>query len=332
MTKIAINGFGRIGRCILRALCDSYPNTKLHVVAVNDLADVRTLHHLFKYDSNYGVFSGLTAFGENWIEVNGNRIQVLNISNPKELPWGELGVDLVLECTGVFTTREKAAVHLERGAKKVLVSAPCDGADFTLVYGVNHQDYNPNEHFVISCASCTTNCLAPVVHVLDKNFGVKNGLMTTAHAYTNDQRILDLPHKDLRRARAAGLSIIPTTTGAAKAVGKVLPDLKGRIDGLALRVPVSVVSVVDFVCQVNKQVTKENVNEAFLRASENELKGILGTCNEPVVSSDFKGSSFSSIVDLELTMVSGDLVKVISWYDNEWGFSCRMIDCAAFMM
>lgn len=332
MARVAINGFGRIGRCILRALTTSHKNEKLDIVAVNDLADLRTLYHLFKYDSNYGVFPGSVSIGENFLEINGNKITVLNISNPKDLPWGDLGVDIVFECTGVFTSKEKAMVHLERGTKKVLVSAPCDGADFTMVYGVNHRDYNPEEHSVLSCASCTTNCLAPVVHVLESNFGLKNGLMTTAHAYTNDQRILDLPHKDLRRARAAGLSIIPTTTGAAKAVGKVLPKLNGRIDGLALRVPVSVVSVVDFVCQVDCEVSKDQVNEAFLRASEAELKGILGTCREPMVSSDFKGSSLSSIVDLELTMVNGDLVKVIAWYDNEWGFSCRMIDCGAMLV
>lgn len=332
MARVAINGFGRIGRCILRALTTSYKNENLEVVAINDLADLRTLHHLFKYDSNYGIFQGSSSIGENWLELNGHKITVLNVSNPKDLPWGDLGIDIVLECTGVFTSKEKSMVHLERGAKKVLVSAPCDGADFTMVYGVNHFKFNPKEHLVLSCASCTTNCLAPVVYVLERNFGVKNGFMTTAHAYTNDQRILDLPHKDLRRARAAGLSIIPTTTGAAKAVGKVLPDLNGRIDGLAFRVPVSVVSVVDFVCQVNRTVTKEQINEAFLKASEGELKGVLGTCREPLVSSDFKGSSFSSIVDLELTMVNGDLVKVISWYDNEWSFSCRMIDCAAFLV
>ncbi|MCS6893710.1 MAG: type I glyceraldehyde-3-phosphate dehydrogenase, partial [Deltaproteobacteria bacterium] len=324
MKRVAINGFGRIGRIVFRALNTVYPKPKIEVVAINDLCDAHTMAHLLQYDSNYGTLNATISVEDSFLSFNGRRIKILSQSDPKLIDWGNLGVDIVLECTGVFTTKEKAKVHIERGAKKVIVSAPCDNADKTLVFGVNHSDYNPEEDQVISCASCTTNCLAPVVFCLDKEFGVVNGFMTTAHAYTNDQRILDLPHKDYRRARAANLSIIPTTTGAAKAVGKVLTTMSGKIDGLALRVPVSVVSVVDFVAVLKQRATKQEVNSAFINYSQQNLKGILGVSKEPLVSVDFKGSTLSSIVDLELTMVNENLVKVIAWYDNEFGFSCRM--------
>ncbi|MDH4226655.1 MAG: type I glyceraldehyde-3-phosphate dehydrogenase [Deltaproteobacteria bacterium] len=327
--KIAINGFGRIGRNVLRA---SINEKSLEFVAINDLTAPSTLAHLLKYDSVYGRFDGEISATEHSIIVNGREIKVTAEHDPAKLPWKELGVDIVLECTGHFTSRDKAAAHLDAGAKRVIISAPAKNEDITLCMGVNHKLYDPAKHKIISNASCTTNCLAPVAKVINDSFGIKKGLMTTVHAYTNDQKILDLPHKDLRRARAAALSMIPTTTGAAKAVALVLPELKGKLDGLAIRVPVPTVSMVDLVCEVEKTTSKEEVNAALKKASEGELKGILGFCIEECVSSDFRADCHSSIVDAGLTSVmGGNLVKVLSWYDNEWGFSCRMKDLMLHM-
>jgi len=328
MKKVAINGFGRIGRCILRAWLARRQELDFEIVAINDLADLNINVHLLKYDSNYGPLCEDVEVENDKIIVGDHPIICLKQAAPESINWRSLSVDVVLECTGAFTKRNLAAKHLEGGAKKVIVSAPCDEADETIVFGVNHSDYNPDSHHIISCASCTTNCLAPIVYVLDKVFGVERGLMTTVHAYTNDQRILDLVHKDLRRARAAGMSIIPTTTGAARTVGKVLKHLKGKIDGFALRVPVPVVSVVDFVATLSTAAaTKEQVNNALRDYSETQLKGILAVTTEELVSTDFKGRTESSIVDLNLTQViDNNFVKVVAWYDNEYGFSNRMLD------
>ncbi|MBI2874443.1 MAG: type I glyceraldehyde-3-phosphate dehydrogenase [Firmicutes bacterium] len=327
--KVAINGFGRIGRQIHR-IAMGRPGIEL--VAANDLTDAATMAHLYKYDSNYGVYPGsVEARGESLV-VDGKSMRILAQRDPGALPWGDLGVEIVIESTGLFTSRDKAAKHLEAGAKKVIISAPAKGEDLTVVMGVNHETYDPARHHVISNASCTTNCLAPVAKVLHRKFGIVKGLMTTVHAYTNDQRILDLPHSDLRRARAAALSIIPTSTGAAKAVGLVLPELNGKLNGMAMRVPTSTVSVVDLVAELSRKASKEEINDSLRGAAEGELKGILGYTEELLVSVDFKGNPLSSIVDGESTMViDGSLAKVVSWYDNEWGFSNRVIDLIEYM-
>ena len=314
--KVGINGFGRIGRNAFKIMLEKYPND-IEVVAVNDLTDSKTLAHLLKYDSIYGQFKGEVEAKEGSLVVNGKEIKILAERDPANLPWGSLGVDVVLESTGLFTKKEKAVAHIKAGAKKVLISAPATDEDITIVLGVNEDKYDPAKHHVISNASCTTNCLAPFAKVLLDNFGIKKGLMTTIHSYTNDQRILDLPHSDLRRTRAATLSIIPTKTGAAKAVALVLPELKGKFNGFALRVPTPTVSVVDMVVETEKPVTLEAVNKAFKDASETSLKGIMGYSEEPLVSVDYKGDQRSSIIDAESTMVMGDnMVKVVAWYDN----------------
>ena len=327
MGRIAINGFGRIGRLALRAILERAPD--LDPVAVNDLASAKTNAHLFKYDSNYGRFDGEIEISDNTITIDGRQLQTMSQRDWTELPWKDLDIDVVVEATGVGTDRASAAKHLAAGAKKVIISAPAKEEDITLVLGVNDDAYDPAEHHILSNASCTTNCLAPVVKVLHDAFTVRQGLMNTIHSYTNDQRILDLDQSDMRRARAAALNIIPTTTGAARAVVQVIPELKGRLDGFALRVPTPTVSVVDFTCQVAEDVTVEAVNEAFVAAAQGRLNGILGCSSEELVSMDFRGDSRSSIVDLPSTQVSGHLVKVLSWYDNEWGYACRIADLTA---
>ena len=327
--KVGINGFGRIGRLVLR---DALKKNKFEVVAVNDLTDAATLAHLLKYDSVHGTFEGEVKAEGDTIIVNGKKIKVYAEPDPKNIPWKEQGVEVVIESTGRFTEKSKAEAHIQAGAKKVIISAPAKNEDITIVMGVNEEAYDPGTHHVISNASCTTNCLAPMVKVLHDNFKVKQGLMTTIHSYTNDQRILDLPHKDLRRARAAAMSIIPTTTGAARAVGLVLPELKGKLNGYALRVPTPNVSITDFVAELETPATAEEINAAFKKAESGALKGILGISEEPLVSKDFYGDSRSSIIDGELTMVMGDnMIKVVSWYDNEWGYSCRTVDLATFL-
>jgi glyceraldehyde 3-phosphate dehydrogenase len=328
--RVAVNGFGRIGRSVLRA---AMQQKDIEFVAINDLTDAKTLAHLLKYDSVHGIFPGEVSAEGDQIIVNGKAIKVLAIRNPAELPWKELKVDIVLEATGLFTSKEKASLHLTAGAKKVIISAPATDPDLTLVLGVNDRDYDKNKHHIISNASCTTNCLAPVAMVLHQNFGIEKGLVTTVHSYTNDQNILDLPHKDLRRARAAALSMIPTTTGAAKAVSLVLPELKGKLDGMAIRVPTANVSVVDLVVTLSKQTDTEQVNAALKAASEGPLKGIMGYCTEPLVSIDFNGNPLSSIVDAQCTkVIAGNMVKVISWYDNETGFSNRVVDLIKILL
>lgn len=325
--NLAINGFGRIGRNVLRQIYKTGQDKDVKVVAINDLTDAKTLAHLLKYDSVHGKFDADIKAEENALVVNGNKIQIFSETDPSNLPWKSLNIDVVMECTGRFTKRADAAKHLEAGARKVIISAPAKEPDLTIVYGVNHKQYDASKHDVISNASCTTNCLAPVAKVLSEKFGIVRGTMTTVHAYTNDQRILDLPHKDLRRARAAAMSMIPTTTGAAKAVALVLPELEGKIDGFAMRVPTADVSVVDLVCEIEKDATAEEINAALKEAANGELKGILGYCEEPLVSIDFTGCSNSSTVDSLCTMVIGKkLVKVVAWYDNEMGFSTRMVD------
>ena len=329
--RIGINGFGRIGRQVLRAVMERHPDD-LEVVAVNDLTDTTTNAHLFKYDTNYGVFPGQVEATENSIVVDGTDIGVLSDRDPASLPWGDLGVELVVESTGFFTNADQAAGHLKGGAKKVIISAPAKGDVPTLVLGVNHDSYDPASHHVVSNASCTTNCIAPMVKVLHDSFGVESGLMSTIHSYTNDQTILDQVHEDLRRARAAAMNIIPTTTGAAKAVGVVLPELNGKIHGMAFRVPTSTVSATDFVALLKKDASVEEINAAYRIASENGLKGVMEYCTEPLVSSDFKQNPHSCILDSLSTMsIDGKLVKVLGWYDNEWGYSCRTADLAAFM-
>ena len=328
-TRIGINGFGRIGRNLFRA---AFGDATLDIVAVNDITDAKTLAHLLKYDSVHGAFKGTVEAKDQSLVVNGKEIKVLASKDPAALPWKDLGVEVVVESTGRFTDRASAAKHLEAGAKKVIISAPAKDEDITIVLGVNETRYDPAKHHVISNASCTTNCLAPVAKVLMQICGIKHGLMTTIHSYTNDQSILDLPHKDLRRARAAAMSMIPTSTGAAKAVGLVLPELKGKIHGLAIRVPTPNVSVVDLVAETEKPVTAEAVNAALRKAAEGELKGILGYTDEPLVSIDFNGNPLSSIVDgASTSVVDGTLVKVLSWYDNEWGYSCRVRDLIKYI-
>jgi glyceraldehyde 3-phosphate dehydrogenase len=331
-TKIGINGFGRVGRQVLKAIFD-YHADRLEVVVVNDLTDTKTNAHLLKYDSNYGKYPGKIEATADSIIVDGKKVRSIAEKEPAKIPWKDFGVEIVVESTGRFTEADKTAGHLQGGAKKVIITAPAKGEDITIVLGVNESKYDPAKHRIISNASCTTNCIAPVVKVLHDSFGVSKGLMTTAHAYTNDQRILDTVHSDLRRARAAALSIIPTTTGAAKAVTQVIPELKGKIHGIALRVPTSTVSIVDFVADLNRDVTVEEVNNALRTASEKSLKGILEFCTEELVSIDFKGNPASSIVDALSTMViGGNMVKVLSWYDNEWAYSCRVADLAAYMV
>ncbi len=323
MINVAINGFGRIGRLVLRA---GVKDKNINWVCVNDITDAKTLAHLFKYDSVHRRYNGTVEHTEDSLIVDGKKIKVLSILDPEKLPWKELDVDVVVESTGKFTDREEAEHHLKAGAKKVLISAPAKNHDLTIVMGVNENMYDRNKHHIVSNASCTTNCLAPVVKILHDNFGVKRGFMTTIHAYTADQKLVDSPHKDLRRARNAALSIIPTTTGAAKAVAEVIPELKGKLDGLAFRVPVATGSVTDFVCELEKSTTKEEINKVFKDAA-NSLKGILEYTNEPIVSVDIITNPNSSIFDSELTnVIGGNFVKVIAWYDNEWGFSERMVD------
>ena len=331
--KVGINGFGRIGRCVLRALVERKV-TEVEVVALNDLTDTKTLAHLLKYDSVHRTFRAApVSHKEKALTVGGKDIEVLAIRDPKELPWKSLGVDVVLECTGLFTERAKAEGHLTAGAKKVVISAPAKNQDLTIVMGVNHADYDPAKHHIISNASCTTNCLAPIAKVMLDTFGVERGLMTTVHSYTNDQNLLDLPHKDLRRARAAAVSIIPTSTGAAKAVSEVIPALKGKFDGLAMRVPTVDVSLVDLTLTTEKPVTVESINAAMkAAASSGPLKGFLDYTEEPLVSTDYIGNSFSSVFDATQTKVIGDrFAKIFAWYDNEWGFSSRMVDLAVLM-
>jgi len=327
--KVGINGFGRIGRNFLRA---SIGNNDLEIVAINDITNAATLAHLLTYDSVHGRFDGTVKAAQDSITVNGKQIRILAEKDPSVLPWSAMGIQAVVESTGIFNDRAGASKHLQAGAKKVVISAPAKEPDLTVVMGVNEGDYRPKDHHIISNASCTTNCLAPVVKVLMDNFGVKRGIMTTIHSYTNDQRILDLPHKDLRRARAAALSMIPTTTGAAKAVALVLPSLKGKLDGFAIRVPTPNVSVVDLVAELGQDVTVEKVNQAMKKAAEGGLKGILGASEEELVSCDFNGDSRSSVVDLAYTkVIEGSMVKVLAWYDNEWGYSCRIRDLVLYM-
>jgi len=329
MLKVGINGFGRIGRNVFRA---ALKNPEIEVVAVNDLTDAKMLAHLLKYDSVHGTLDATVEATEGGMLVDGKLVKVLAERDPAQLPWKDLGVELVVESTGRFTNREDAAKHIQGGAKKVVISAPAKNEDITIVMGVNHDKYDPANHHVISNASCTTNCLAPFAKVLHENFGIKRGLMTTVHSYTNDQQILDLPHKDYRRARAAGVSIIPTTTGAAKAVSLVLPELKGKLNGFAMRVPTPNVSVVDLVAELDKETTAEEINAAMKKAAEGELKGILQYSDLPLVSVDYNHDPHSSSFDALSTMVmEGNMVKVLSWYDNEWGYSNRVVDLAAYI-
>ena len=322
--RVAINGFGRIGRSVMRAALQE--KSGIEFVAINDLTDAKTLAHLLKYDSVHGIYPGEVSAQGDAIVIDGKTIKVLAVRNPAELPWKELKVDIVLEATGLFTSREKASLHLAAGAAKVIISAPATDPDLTVVLGVNDKDYDKTKHHIVSNASCTTNCLAPVAKVLQDTFGIEKGLVTTIHSYTNDQNILDLPHKDLRRARAAALSMIPTTTGAAKAVSLVLPELKGKLDGMAIRVPTANVSVVDLVATLSKPADAKQVNAALKAAADGPLKGILGFCEEELVSIDFNGNALSSIVDAPSTkVIDGNMVKVLSWYDNETGFSHRVI-------
>ena len=331
MTKIAINGFGRIGRPALKIILDKHSN--LEVVAINDLTDTKTLAHLLKYDSNYGIYEKDVSYDEEHIIINNKKIKVFAQRDPELLPWEKLKVDIVLECTGFFRNSEGANKHLKAGAKKVIISAPAKSEKInTFVLGVNEEKYDPKKDNIISNASCTTNCLAPVVKVLNDNLGIEKGFMTTVHSYTNDQKILDLPYEgDLRRARAAAMNIIPTTTGAAKAVIKTIPELEGKLDGMAMRVPTPVVSIVDFVATLKKSTNIEEVNNLFKEAAENNLKNILAVSEERLVSIDFKGNKFSSIVDLPLTMVNENLVKICAWYDNEYGYTCRLVEMAEFV-
>lgn len=330
MARVGINGFGRIGRQVLRAILERYP--KLEVAAVNDLTDVKTNVHLFKYDSTYGHYQGTVEGRNGSLVVDGRQITVLAERDPAKLPWKQHGVDLVIESTGRFTAAEQAAGHLQGGARRVVISAPATGEDLTVNMGVNHSLYDPAKHRVISNGSCTTNCLSVTAKVLSQSFGITAGFMNTVHSYTNDQVILDTVHKDLRRARAAGLNIIPTTTGAAKAINLVLPELKGKLNGLALRVPTPTVSVVDLTVSLQKPATAEQINGAYKRAAEEDLKGYLGYSEEPLVSTDYKGDPRSGIIDGLSTMVEGGMAKVLSWYDNEWGYSCRVADLVAFMV
>jgi glyceraldehyde 3-phosphate dehydrogenase len=330
-TKVAINGFGRIGRLVLRSILQRYKK-ELAVVAVNDMADVHTNAHLFRYDSTYGIYPGKVESGEGTLKIDGHRIEVYSQKEPTRLPWKQLGVDIVIESTGVFTDGAQVKAHLDAGAKKAIITAPATHEDITLVLGVNESEYNPRQHHIVSNASCTTNCLATVAKVLHDAFGIERGLMTTTHAYTNDQRILDLMHKDLRRARAAAVNIVPTSTGAAKAIGLVLPELKGKLHGLSLRVPTPTVSVVDLVVNLKKPGSADSINKALQNAASGRMAGYLEYSDEPLVSSDFRGNPASSIVDALSTVVLEEkMAKVLSWYDNEWGYSCRVADLAILM-
>jgi len=330
-TKIGINGFGRVGRQALRIVQEKYPD-KLEVAAVNDLFDVATNAHLFEYDTNYGTYHGSVEAQGNDLMVDGRAIRVLAERDPAKLPWRDLGVQVVIESTGVFTEGPKAAAHIQAGAKKVLISAPAKKEDITIVLGVNEESYDPHKHHIISNASCTTNCLAPVAKIVNDRFGIVKGFMTTIHAYTGDQRLLDVGHKDLRRARAAAMNIVPTSTGAARAIGVVIPELTGKLDAFAIRVPTSTVSLIDLTVEVERETTTDELRRVFKEAAEGQLKGILGYSEEPLVSVDFKGDSRSSIVDAEYTQVMlGNMVKVVAWYDNEWGYSVRLVDLANYV-
>ncbi len=330
MFRVAINGFGRIGRQVTKAILDTFPED-LQIVAINDLGDVGAFAHLFKYDTNYGRYDGEVEYQDGALVINGNRITLCNERNPADLPWKDLGIDVVVESTGVFTDRDKAELHLAAGARKVIISAPAKGEDLTMCLGVNEDVYDAASHHVLSNASCTTNCLAPAAKVVSDTFGIKMGLMTTVHAYTGDQHILDLFHSDMRRARAAAMSIIPTTTGAAKAVSLVVPELQGKFDGMAMRVPTSTVSVVDFVAETERPGTTEELLAAFDEAAAGPMKGILAVNRDPLVSIDFKGDAHSSTVDAEFTAFYGNLVKVVTWYDNEWAYSKRVADLVNFL-
>lgn len=330
--NIGINGFGRIGRGVMRALYKRGEQNNVNVVAINDLLPPSNNAHLLRYDSVHGAFPHEVSATENSISIDGKEIKILAERDPSQIPWGDLGVDVVLECTGLFTAKEKAELHLKGGAKKVLISAPGSNEDITVCMGINHEEYDAANHNVVSNASCTTNCLSPVVKVLHDQFEIKRGMMTTIHSYTNDQKILDVGHKDLRRSRAAAMSQIPTTTGAAKAIGKVIPSLAGKLDGMAVRVPTPNVSCVDFVCELGKDTSTEEVNKVLKAASEGALKGVLGYSDEPLVSIDYNGNTHSSIVDSLCTNVmGGNLVKILTWYDNETGFSNRLLDLAKFV-
>ena len=331
-TRVGINGFGRIGRQVLRAILEQY-SEKLEVAAVNDLADAKTNAHLFKYDSNYGVYPGTVEAKDGLLAIDGRQIRVFSERDPANIRWGELGIEVVVESTGFFTDAEKASAHRNGGAKKVIISAPAQGEDLTIVLGVNDDQYDPTKHHILSNASCTTNCFAPMVKILNDTVGVKHGLMTTIHSYTNDQKILDQVHSDLRRARSAATNIIPTSTGAARAVGLVLPELQGRLHGIALRVPTSTVSLTDFVATVDRKTTADEINGAFKTAAQGKFKGILEYCVEPLVSTDFKANPHSCILDsLSTIVMEGHMVKILGWYDNEWGYSCRTADLAAFLV
>ncbi|MDQ7027069.1 MAG: type I glyceraldehyde-3-phosphate dehydrogenase [Anaerolineae bacterium] len=329
--KVGINGFGRIGRQVVKTIKAKYPND-IDIVAFNDLGDLETMAHLFRYDSAHGKFAGTVEVKEDALVIDGDELKALSVRNPEELPWGKLGVDIVIESTGIFRDYEGASKHIKAGAKKVIISAPAKGEDLTIVLGVNNDDYDSTKHHVVSNASCTTNCLAPAAKVVNDKYGIENAYMTTIHSYTSDQKIVDLPHKDLRRARAAAQNIIPTTTGAAKAVALVIPDLEGKFDGMAVRVPTVTGSLVDFVAMVkNAPASKEELLDAFEEAAAGSMKGILDVSHEPLVSSDYIGNPFSSIIDAQSLSVSGNLVKVITWYDNEWGYSSRCADLIKFM-
>ncbi len=330
--KVGINGFGRIGRNVFRAALQE-AGKGIDIVAVNDLTDAKTLAHLLKYDSIFGTLDAEIEFGADFLTINGNKMQVLAEKGPGKLPWKEIGVEVVVEATGRFRDKESAGKHLQAGAKKVIITAPAKGEDITIVMGINEGNYDPAKHHIISNASCTTNCLVPVVKVLLDNFGLKRGLMTTIHSYTNDQQLLDFPHSDLRRTRAACLSMIPTTTGAAVAVAKVLPEMKGKMDGLSIRVPTANVSLVDLVAELEKKTTVEEINSAFKKASEGEMSHILEYCDAPLVSRDFNGNSKSAIFDAGTTKVTedGTFAKVLAWYDNEWAYSCRVVDLIDYM-
>ena len=330
-TKVGINGFGRVGRQVLKAILEKY-SKDLEVVAINDLFDAKTNAHLFKYDTNYGTYPGAVEAKDNLLVIDGEKIQVLAEREPAKLPWADLGVQVVIESTGAFTEGPKAAAHIQAGAKKVLISAPGKKEDITIVLGVNEESYDPQKHHIISNASCTTNCLAPVAKIVNDRFGIVKGFMTTIHSYTGDQRLLDVGHKDLRRARAAAMNIVPTSTGAARAIGVVIPELDGKLDAFALRVPTSTVSLIDLTVEVERETTTDELRRVFKEAAEAQLKGILGYSELPLVSVDFKGDSRSSIVDAEYTQVMlGNMVKVVAWYDNEWGYSVRLADLAHFV-
>ncbi len=331
MIRLGINGFGRIGRQVFRAVHERYPDT-MQIVAINDLFDAETNAHLLKYDTNYGRLRGDISLKKGNFFIDGREVKNFSHRDPASISWDDEGVDIVIESTGIFNTGPKAAVHLEAGAKKVIITAPAADVDLTVVMGVNHKDYKPTKHRIVSNASCTTNCLAPPALIVHETFGIERAMMTTVHSYTNDQRILDLPHRDLRRARAAGQNIIPTTTGAARALALVIPELKGLFDGYSLRVPTPTVSIVDFVAQLKRETTTEELREALRRGAKRRLKGIMACEEGMLVSSDFKGNPYSSIVDIEFTQVlGGTMAKVVTWYDNEWGYSCRVTDLADYM-